>query len=106
MCELFHSPARSLTDDEDRIHAHMGDSLTDEESQGSECGSCNADYSQGQAVDTRRTDLDINSFHDTMLPETSGEEAALIRAMWEDRPIRRYLNSLDASARPCYCVSR
>ena len=47
MCELFYSPARSLTDDEDRRHADMGDSLTDEESQGSECGSCNADCSQG-----------------------------------------------------------
>ena len=31
MCELFHSPARSLTDDEDRRHADMGDSLTDGE---------------------------------------------------------------------------
>ena len=99
MCELFHSPARSLTDDEDRRHADMGDSLTDEESQGSECGSCNADCSQGQTVDTRRTDLDMNSFHDTTLPETSEEEAALNRAAWENRPIRPYLNSLDASAR-------
>ena len=34
MCELFHSPARSLTDDEDRRHADMSDCLTDEESQG------------------------------------------------------------------------
>ena len=58
MCELFHSPARSLTDDDDRGHADMGDSLTDEESQGSECGSCNVDCKQGQTVDTRRTDLD------------------------------------------------
>ena len=99
MCELFHSPARSLTDDEDRRHADMGDSLTDEESQGSECGSCNADCNQGQTMDTRRTDLDMNSFHDTTLPETSEEQAALIRATWEDRPIRLYLNSLDASAR-------
>ena len=47
MCELFHSPARSLTDDEDRRHADMNDSLTDVESQGSECGSCNADCNQG-----------------------------------------------------------
>ena len=99
MCELFHSPARSLTDDEDRRHADMGDSLTDEQSQGSECGSCNADCSQGQTVYTHRTDLDMNSFHDTTLPETSEEEAALIRAEWEDRPVRPYLNSLDASAR-------
>ena len=81
MCELFHSPARSRTD---RRHADMGDSLTDEESQGSECGSSNADGSQGQTVDTRRTDLDMNSFHDTTLPETSEEEAVLIRATWED----------------------
>ena len=51
-----------------------------------------------QTVDTRRTDLDMNSFHDTTLPETSEEEAALIRATWEDRPVRLYLNSLDASA--------
>ena len=102
MCELFHSPARSLTDDEDR-HADMGDSLTEELSRGSECGSCNADCSQGQTVYTRRTDLDINSFHDTTLPETSGEEAALIRAAWEDRPVRPYLNSLDASARNVIC---
>ena len=99
MCEVFHSPARSLTDDEDGRHADMGDSLTDEESQGSECCSCNADCSQGQTVDTRRTDLDTNSFHDTTLPETSEEEAALIRAAWEDRPVRPYLKSLDASAR-------
>ena len=98
MCELFHSPVRSLTDVEDRGHADMGDSLTDEESQGSECRSCNADCGQGQTVDTRRTDLDMNSFHDTTLPETSEEEAALIRAAWEDRPVRPYLNSLDASA--------
>ena len=41
----------------------------------------------------------MNSFHDTTLPESSEEEAALIRATWEDRPIRPYLNSLDASAR-------
>ena len=99
MCELLHSPARSLTDDEDRRHADMGDSLTDEESQGSECRSCSADCSQGQTVDTRLTDPDMNSFHDTTLPETSEEEAALIRAAWEDRPVRPYLNSLDASAR-------
>ena len=46
ICELFHSPARSPTDDEYRRHADMGDSLTDEESQGSECGSCNADCRQ------------------------------------------------------------
>ena len=39
------------------------------------------------------------SRHDTTLPETSGEEAALIRATWEDRTVRPYLNSLDASAR-------
>ena len=58
----------------------MGDSLTDEERQGSECGSCDADCSQDQTVDTRRTDLDRNSFHDTTLSETSEEEAALIRA--------------------------
>ena len=45
-------------------------------------------------MDTRRRDLDMNSFHDTTLPETSEEEAA-----WDDRPIRPYLNSLDASAR-------
>ena len=77
----------------------MGDSLTDEESQRSECGSCNADCNQGQTVDTRRTDLDMNSFHDTTLPETSEEEAALIRATWKDRPVRPYLNSLDASVR-------
>ena len=72
----------------------MGGSLTDEESQGSECGSCDADCSQGQTVDTRPTDLDMNSFHDTTLPEISEEDAT-----WEDRPIRPYLNSLDASAR-------
>ena len=41
----------------------------------------------------------MNSFHNTTLPETSEEEAALIRVAWEDRPIRPYLNSLDASAR-------
>ena len=41
----------------------------------------------------------MNSFHDTTLPEISEEEAALIRATWEDRPVRPYLNSLDASAR-------
>ena len=74
-------------------------SLTDEESEGSECGSCNANCSQGHSVDTRRTDLDMNSSHDVKLPETSEEEAALIRATWEDRPSRPYLNSLDASAR-------
>ena len=34
-----------------------------------------------------------------MLPETSEEEVALIRATWEDRPIRPYLNSLDIIAR-------
>ena len=50
-------------------------------------------------MDTRRSDLDINSFHDTMLPETSEEEAALIRITWEDRPIRPCLNLLDTSAR-------
>ena len=44
-------------------------------------------------------DLDMNSFHDTTLPETNEEEASLIRATWEDRPIRPYLNSLDTSAR-------
>ena len=32
MCELFHRPVRSLTDNEDRRHADIGDSLTDEES--------------------------------------------------------------------------
>ena len=56
ICELPHSPARSLTDDEDRRHADIGDSLTDKESQGSECGSCNADCNQGQTVDNRRTE--------------------------------------------------
>ena len=65
MCKLFHGPARSFTKYEDRRHADMGDSLTDEESQGSECGSCSADRSQGQTVDTRRTDLDMNSFQDS-----------------------------------------
>ena len=37
-------------------------------------------------------------FPDTTLPETSEGEAVLIRAMWDDRPIRPYLISLDASA--------
>ena len=41
----------------------------------------------------------MNSFHVTTLPGTSEEESALIRATWEDRPIRPYLNSLDANAR-------
>ena len=49
-------------------------------------------------MDTNQTDLDMNSFHDTTLPETSEEEAASIRAAWEDRPATPYLNSLDASA--------
>ena len=54
MCKFFfYSPARSLADDEDSRHADIGDHLTDEESQGSECGSCNTDCSQGQTVDTR-----------------------------------------------------
>ena len=88
MCELFHSPAKSLTDDEDRRHADMGDSLTDDEdrrhadmgdsltdeqSPGSECGSCNADCSQGQTGYNHRTDLDMNSSHDKTQPETSEE---------------------------------
>ena len=54
--------------------------VTDEKSQGSECGSCDADCNQGQTVDIRATKLDMNSFHDTTLPETSEEEATLIRA--------------------------
>ena len=80
MCELFHSPARSLRDDEDRRHTGTGDSLTDEESQESEFGSCDADCSQGQTGDNHRTDLDMSSSHDTTVPETSEEEATLIKA--------------------------
>ena len=33
MCELFHGPARCLTDDEDRRYTDTDDSLTEEESQ-------------------------------------------------------------------------
>ena len=105
MCELFHSPARSLTDVEDRRHGYMDDSLTDKESQGSECGSCDADCSQGQTVDTRRTDLDMNTFHNTTLPQTGEEEAALIRATWEDGPVRPP-EFIGYKCTQCHCVSR
>ena len=51
-----------------------------------------------QTVDTHGTDLDMNSFHDT-LQETSEEEVALIRAEKEDGLFGSYLKSLDARAR-------
>ena len=87
-CELFHRPVRRETDDADRRYADMGDSLANEENQGMERGSCDADSNRGRTVVTHETDLDVNSCHDTPLPETAEEQAALIRAVWEDRPIR------------------
>ena len=74
----------------------MGDSLTDEESREPEnqSGVRALLIAVKVTADTRRTDLHGNSFHHTMLRETSDEEAALIRAVWEDRSARQCLNSL------------